>query len=150
MAMDFDWTQDNSKPQQQQQPERKGFEPLPPGEYAVVISDQKTKANKAGTGEYLELTLVIEDGANRGRRIWERLNLKNPSQRAVEIARDTVEKIKEVTGIAARSADDLVGGRCRVTTSNDEYGTKVKSYLPLKAKPATAPKPSSPDDDLPF
>jgi hypothetical protein len=148
--MDFDWTQDNSKPQQQQQPERKGFEPLPPGEYAVVISDQKTKANKAGTGEYLELTLVIEDGANRGRRIWDRHNLRHPKPNVVQIARETVERIKQATGILARGADDLVGGRMRVTTFNDEYGTKVKAYMPLMAKPATAPKPTNPDDDLPF
>jgi len=147
MAMDFDWTQDNNKPQQQQ-PERKGFEPLPPGEYAVVISDQKTKPNKAGTGEYLELTLVIEDGGFRGRRIWDRHNLRHEKPSVVQIARETVERVKEATGIQARSADDLVGGRMRVTTFNDDYGTKVRSYAPLKAK--AAPKPSNPDDDLPF
>lgn len=145
--MDFDWTQDTTTPNQTpaQQPAKQGFEPLPPGEYAVVISEQRTKPNKAGTGEYLELTLVIEEGSSRGRRIWERLNLRNPSQKAVQIARETVERIKEVTGIAARSAEDLVGGRCRVTTMNDDFGTKVKNYLPAKTKPA----PVMPDD-MPF
>lgn len=146
--MDFDWTeQAGSTPAPQQQPAKQGFEPLPPGEYAVVISEQRTKPNKAGTGEYLELTLVIEEGSSRGRRIWERLNLRNPSQKAVQIARETVERIKEVTGMtAARNADELVGGRCRVVTMNDDYGTKVKNYLPPKAKPA----PVTTDDDMPF
>ena len=145
--MDFDWTQDTTTPNQApaQQPVKQGFEPLPPGEYAVVISEQRTKPNKAGTGEYLELTLVIEEGSSRGRRIWERLNLRNPSQKAVQIARETVERIKEATGIAARSAEDLVGGRCRVTTMNDDFGTKVKNYLPAKTKPAPVPV-----DDMPF
>lgn len=147
--MDFDWTQNNGTTPNQtpaQQPAKQGFEPLPPGEYAVVISEQKTKPNKAGTGEYLELTLVIEEGSSRGRRIWERLNLRNPSQKAVQIAREAVERIREVTGIAARSADDLVGGRMRVVTFNDDFGTKVKNYLPAKTKPA----PTTPDDEMPF
>jgi hypothetical protein len=144
--MDFDWTQDSAKPQQQ--PERKGFDPLPPGEYQVVISDQKTKPNKAGTGEYLELTLVIEEGSFRGRRIWDRHNLRHEKPSVVQIARETVERVKEATGIQARSADDLVGGRMRVTTFNDEYGTKVKGYGPVKAK--AAPTPTMADDDMPF
>jgi hypothetical protein len=100
------------------------------------------------TGEYLELTLVIEEGSFRGRRIWDRHNLRHEKPSVVQIARETIERVKEVTGIQARSADDLVGGRMRVTTFNDDYGTKVRSYAPVKAKAAL--NPTMADDDMPF
>lgn len=146
--MDFDWTRDLPTPAPNEAaPPKKKFDPLPEGEYAVIISDQKTKPNRAGTGEYLELTLVIEDGSFRGRRIWDRHNLRNPNQKTVQIARETVERIKDVTGIDARNAAALVGGRMRVTTINDDFGAKVKSYLP-----PTTPNHQQPvgDDGLPF
>ena len=77
----------------------RSFEPLPPGKYSVVISDSQMKVTKAGTGEYLELTMLVLDGQHAGRKLWERLNVKNASKVAEEIARGQLNAIKEVCGI---------------------------------------------------
>jgi len=80
-------------------PKRNSFEPLPPGDYKAIITDTQMKVTKAGTGEYLELTMQIIDGAHSGRRIWERLNVKNASKVAEEIARSQLNGIKAACNI---------------------------------------------------
>ena len=80
-------------------PKRTSFEPLPPGDSNAMITDSQMKATKAGTGEYLELTMQIIDGAHSGRRIWERLNVVNASKVAEEIARSQLNGIKVACNI---------------------------------------------------
>ena len=75
-------------------PTKRNFEPLPPGDYNAMITDSQMKTTKAGTGEYLELTMQIIDGNHSGRRIWERLNVVNASKVAEEIARSQLNGIK--------------------------------------------------------
>ena len=79
---------------------KSSFEPLPPGDYQAIISDSAIKATKAGTGEYIELTMQITDGQYSGRRIWERLNVSNPNKTAEEIARSQLNAIRGALGIA--------------------------------------------------
>jgi len=80
-------------------PKRTSFEPLPPGDYNAMISNSEMKTTKAGTGEYLELTIQIIDGAHSGRRIWERLNVVNANKVAEEIARSQLNGIKAACNI---------------------------------------------------
>jgi len=75
-------------------PKRTSFEPLPPGDYNAMITDSQMKITKSGTGEYLELTIQIIDGAHSGRRLWERLNVVNSNKTAEEIARSQLNGIK--------------------------------------------------------
>ena len=79
---------------------KSSFEPLPPGDYQAIISDSAIKATKAGTGEYIELTMQITDGQHTGRRIWERLNISNPNKVAEEIARSQLNGLRAALGIA--------------------------------------------------
>ena len=79
---------------------KSSFEPLPPGDYQAIISDSAIKATKAGTGEYIELTMQITDGKHSGRRIWERLNISNPNKVAEEIARSQLNGLRAALGIA--------------------------------------------------
>ncbi len=81
-------------------PAKSSFEPLPPGDYQAIISDSAIKATKAGTGEYIELTIQITDGQHSGRRIWERLNISNPNKTAEEIARSQLNGLRAALGIA--------------------------------------------------
>ena len=62
------------------------FEPIPAGKYLAVITDSEMKPTKKGTGSYLELTFEIIEGEYKGRKLWSRLNLENPSEQAVKIA----------------------------------------------------------------
>jgi hypothetical protein len=75
-----------------------GFAPLPPDDYLAAIVASETKPTKAGTGSYLELVFEILEGAFNGRKLWARLNLDNPNQQAVDIARAELSAICRATG----------------------------------------------------
>lgn len=74
------------------------FDPLPAGWYPVIISDSEEKPTRAGTGSYLQLELTVIEGEYEGRRVWDRLNLKNPNQTAVEIAQRALSAICRAVG----------------------------------------------------
>ena len=57
-----------------------GFDAIPAGKYQAVISQSSIKATRNGSGSYLELTFEIIDGEYKGRKLWSRLNIENPSQ----------------------------------------------------------------------
>ncbi len=75
------------------------FEPIPAGKYVAAITDSAMKPTKAGDGSFLELTLQITDGEYKGRLLWDRLNLDNPSKLAVKIARSQLASICKAVGI---------------------------------------------------
>ena len=67
-------------------PAQQEFSALPEGLYNAIITNTQEKPTKTGTGSYLELAMEILDGPYKGRKLWDRLNLNNPNQTAVEIA----------------------------------------------------------------
>lgn len=69
------------------------FTPVPNGEYPVVITESEMKKTKNGEGQYLQLVLEIIEGHYKGRKVWERLNIVNKNQTAVEIAQRALSQI---------------------------------------------------------
>ncbi len=75
------------------------FDAIPAGTYPAIITESEMKPTKRGDGEYLQLTLQIIDGEHSGRKLWDRLNLNNPSVQSVEIAQRTLSAICHATGV---------------------------------------------------
>ena len=75
------------------------FSPLPRAEYECIVIDTKIKATKAGTGEYIEVTLQVVDGPSSGRRLWDRLNISNPSKKAEEIVKEQLDRLCAAVGL---------------------------------------------------
>lgn len=76
------------------------FTPLPAGWYNAIITESEMKATKDGRGSYLQLQLVItSEGEFKGRVVFERLNLHNANQQAVEIARGQLSAICRAVGV---------------------------------------------------
>lgn len=117
-----------------------GFEPLPPGEYQVVITDSKMKPTKAGTGEYLELKLQVLNGQYQNRVLFDRLNLKNTNEMAKQIAKGTLSAIcRAVNVLTPQDSTELHGKPLTVTVKvrNDQNGNpqnEVKGYKPRHAE----------------
>jgi hypothetical protein len=65
----------------------RSYDPLPAGEYELIITKSDVKPTKAGTGHYIELEMQVISGEHSGRRHWERLNVDNPNKDAEEIAK---------------------------------------------------------------
>jgi hypothetical protein len=136
--------------------------PLPTGWYTVMITESEMKATKAGTGQYLELTMKVMDGEHNGRLIWDRLNIDNPNPVAVEIANKTLAAICHATNVFELNDSAQLHGiplQARVVVreasggydaSNDINGdkaaeggdTQVAASAPTFTPPAAAPAPA--------
>ena len=77
------------------------FEPLPAGKYLACIVESEMKATKSGAGQFLNLTFQVLDGEHKGRKLWARLNLKNPNPQAEQIARGQLSAICRAVGVMA-------------------------------------------------
>ena len=81
----------------------KPFEPLPPGDYSVAIINSGFEPTKDGLGSFLKLEMQVLEGTYKGRTLFDRLNLNNKSEKAVEIARRTMAAIV-LASVESRSA----------------------------------------------
>lgn len=120
-------------------------DPIPAGWYKAVISESIEKPTKAQTGSYLQLTLEVIEGDHAGRKVFERLNLKNPNAQAVEIAQRSLSGICRAIGvITPRHSQDLHDKpmmiKVKVTPERDGYGAgnEIAEYAEVQ-KGASAP-----------
>lgn len=58
-------------------PSMGGFEPLPAGDYTVVLSKANERQNRSGSGSHTELFFDVLEGPSKGRQVVDRLNLGN-------------------------------------------------------------------------
>ena len=59
--------------------------PVPEGTYLVAIRESEVKPTKAGNGQLLALIFDILEGEHQGRKIYDNININNPSPKAMEI-----------------------------------------------------------------
>ena len=121
------------------------FDPIPAGKYVALITESEMKANKAGTGHYLQLTFQIIDGAHKGRHLWARLNLDNPNAQAVQIARAELSAICRAVGILApndsvelHNLPLVIHVKCKKRDDTGELGNDIKGYAKKEAPAAPA------------
>jgi Protein of unknown function (DUF669) len=74
------------------------FEVIPTGKYHVQIVNSEMRDTKNGNGQFLWMELSIMDGPYADRRLFERLNLQNPNEKAVEIAQRQFSAICHAIG----------------------------------------------------
>ena len=115
--------------------ESPSFLPIPAGWYEAIIIDSEMKETKSGTGEYLQLTLEIVGPTQEGRKLWDRLNLKNQNQVAVDIANRTLADICRAVGVhAPKTSEELHDRPLMVKVAHREYQgetrEEVKGYKP--------------------
>jgi hypothetical protein len=75
------------------------FAPVPAGNYIAAIVESEMKPTKTGNGRYLELKFQVIEGEHKGRNLWARLNLDNPNELAVKIARSDLSAICRAVGV---------------------------------------------------
>jgi hypothetical protein len=130
------------------------FEAIPAGKYVAAITASEMKATKAGTGSFLELTFEIVEGEFKGRKFWARLNLDNPNQVAVKIARSELASICRAAGVMEpKDSSELHNLPMLVTvkTKPDKDGelrNELKGYAKregaVTGKPQQAVNPTPP------
>ena len=131
-----------------------GFTPIPEGDYEVVIVKSTNKPTKTGNGSYLELQCQVVSGEHAKRVLWARLNLKNPSSAAVEMAKRELSSICHATGVLRPKCKEelhnipmivhVVQVEGRNGMQNEIKGWKAKEGATAPAAQSAAPAPSTP------
>ena len=130
-----------------------GFDPVPAGKYVAAITESEMKPTKAGTGNYLQLTFQVIEGKFNGRLLWARLNLDNPSDMAVKIARAELSAIcRAVNVMAPKDSLELhnlpltISVACKKRDDNGDITNDIKGY---EAKQQPAITTSATNGDTP-
>lgn len=116
------------------------FSALPAGEYDAIIMASEMKQTKAGTGKYLELKLQVLNGTYQNRQLFDRLNLVNPNDVAVQIAKGTLSSIcRSVNVLTPKDSSELHNKPLTavVKVEKDLEGNNrnvVKGYKPRNAQ----------------
>ena len=129
---------------------KSSFEPVAPGWYEAEIVKSEINENKAKTGKYLKLEFKLIGEEVKNRKIWVNLNLWNPSETAVQIAKrdfnsilaacglDEVEDSAELHGIPM-----MVKVTIREATASYPATNDIKAYTSIDSY-------ANNDDDTPF
>lgn len=122
-----------------------GFDAIPAGDYPAVIIDSKMKPTKDGKGQYLELQLQILNGPFQNRKLFDRLNLVNASEKAVQIAKGTLSAICRAVNVLTPNDSAELHNKpltVKVAVGKDDKGNPnndVKGYKPRHTEAATQP-----------
>lgn len=128
------------------------FQPLPAGEYKVMVTDSEMKENSKGTGSYLQLRLDVIEGEYENRVVFDRLNLQNTNQTAVEIAQRQLSALCRAVGVMQpQDSSDLhdkpLIAKIGIQPARDGYeaSNNVKTYKSCDgAAPASSGASSKP------
>ena len=133
------------------------FETLPPGKYPVQVESAEVKETKAGTGHYIEVVLVILDGPAKNRKLWDRINIDNPSQDCVAIGQRCLAALSIAIGVQGQmgNSDQLLSGQCMAHVKVKNGQNEIRTYSSFEASrvaeakkaggsaPAAGPAPAS-------
>ena len=135
---------------------RVGFNAIPAGKYLACIVESEEKDTKDGKGKYLQFKIQVIHGPSKGSHLWARLNIKNKSEVAVQMARAELSAICRATGkmkpldsVELHNLPMVVD--VKVTKYNGEDSNEIKGYekaegvaddvtAALETETATAPK----------
>lgn len=126
----------------------KDFEPIPEGRYTAVITESEMMNTKAGNGSYLKLTFQIVEGQHQNRNLWARLNLDNPNEKAVQIAKGQLSAICRAVGVLTPKDSAELHNLplvIRVTCQPDDDGftrNEVKGFYTRASAQAVAETPA--------
>jgi hypothetical protein len=116
------------------------FEPIPAGKYLAIITNSEMKPTKSGKGSYLEFTFQLIEGPYKNRLLWSRLNLDNPNDLAVQIARGELSAICRAVGVLQpkdscelHNLPLVVNVKCKKREDNGDIANEIKGYAKKEA-----------------
>lgn len=123
-----------------------GFDPIPPGDYILQVSETELKNTKDGTGQYIKVAFTVMGPKYEGRKIFTNFNIRNASPEAERIGVSQLKALVVAGGVAEplMDTDQLIGAtvsaRVTIDKSDDpQYGdqNRVSRYKPVT--PVSAP-----------
>lgn len=133
----------------------RSFEPLPAGNYVVVVTKSEEKDTKAKDGQYLELELEVIDGECKGRKVWDRLTLKHANATAVKIAQARLSSLCRACGVLQpkdstelHNLPVIAKVKLKKRQDTDELANQIAGYA-AREPATTAVKPLQATTDTP-
>lgn len=127
------------------------FDPLPAGDYNVIITESEIKPTRDGAGQYLQLKLEVQGGEFAGRILFDRLNLWNNNRQAQEIAQRTLSQICHAVGqLQVNDSQELhykplvATVKIRQAQGNYDASNEIKGYKASAGAPVMQRSPFQP------
>lgn len=79
---------------------------MPAGWYPVAVDETEMKPTANGDGAYLNARLTVLDGPHKGSKVWHRFNIKNASEKAVEIGYKQLSALMHAVGVIKMEATE--------------------------------------------
>lgn len=134
-----------------QQGDGKKYEPIPEGQYLVKVLSERDKTDSYSRTK-LELTLEVQEGPFRGRRIWDNMPMSGFSPKVVDISTRRLRDLFRCLGLPADGDMDtaeLVNGLALARVVHSVGESKV--FVNVSGYEAAALPDDSPGDEgLPF
>ena len=136
------------------------FRPLPAEVYKVIVDDVNYQETRSGTGEYIKVKYIVQDGDYKDRVIFQNFNVKNDNEKAVQIGLAQLkgfliavgygpETLGEVTrhGLLEMMDQKEVMVKLKIK-SDPNFGDRneVTKHIPLNAPTIK----EDPQQDIPF
>ncbi len=122
------------------------FEPIPADEYQMQITNSDLKVTSKKDGKYVKLEFTVMAGEFKGRKVWQNLNIINPSSQAVEIAQKELATICRACGKAQIQDTQELHGipmfvKIGIKPPKGDYpaGNKINGYKSAGTAPKSAP-----------
>ena len=110
------------------------FTPIPAGKYLAIMYESAMKPTKSGDGEFLECKFRVCDGSQKGKTLISRLNLKNRSDQACQIAASELSAICRSVGVLKpNDSADLHNVPLELTVAVTAQNEKGQCYNEIKA-----------------
>ena len=112
------------------------FEPLPAGDYNMMIIETDISENKKGTGSYLKVVLHCLDEEYAGRRVYEYINFVHQNEKVQTIGERQLAELCNACGVLELSDtqelhDIPLKARLKIEAGNEQFGpsNKVKKFM---------------------
>lgn len=127
------------------------YDVLPAGPYLAMAIASELKPTKNGSGEYLQITFEVLDGQFKGRKLFDRLNIRNSNRTAEDIAQRALSALCHAVGVIQLADSEQLHNipvvlDVSIDAGKGDYGpsNRIKAYKPANgaAPRAAAPAPA--------
>ncbi len=106
------------------------FELLPAGYYVSEVESIELKETKKGDGYFLKVIMSVLDGDFKGRKIFDNINIANPSEMCVKMGKATFAALCLSAGEARVEDPDVLLGKVVVVSLKVKgENNDVRTYL---------------------
>ena len=124
------------------------FDPLPEGQYRVLVSSAEEKPTKAAGGLGLNVKYEVVDGKYKGRSVFHWINLRNKNKTAEEIGHKELARLCIATKVdVPRSPADFCGKLIQIVLKVEERDGEKRNAVKSIVLPSDSKVPETKSQD---